>query len=73
MIVENLPRLLPRAYSVASLSGAESLKFAFNVIELPGLGSLSERKGLITGKFDSLLDRGQDTFPKVQELLPYMC
>ena len=52
---ENLPRLLPRAYSVASESHSQTLSFAFNVIELPKLGGIDNRKGLVTGLFDSIL------------------
>ncbi|XP_067934633.1 methionine synthase reductase-like [Watersipora subatra] len=59
-LIENLPRLLPRAYSVASASHASTLKFAFNVMELPSLGSLTHRKGLVTGKLDKIFETSQE-------------
>lgn len=63
--VENLPRLLPRAYSVAGASAEPTLRFAFNVIDLPNLGSITQRKGLVTGKFDDMCSASTSHLPKV--------
>ena len=40
---------------MASESHGQTLSFAFNVIELPKLGGIDNRKGLVTGLFDSVL------------------
>ena len=40
---------------MASESHGQTLSFAFNVIELPKLGGIDNRKGLVTGLFDCIL------------------
>ena len=72
IVVENLPRLLPRAYSVASASGADSLSFAFNVIDLPSIGPLSCRKGLVTGRLNNAYESLQHSLPKVRILSTFI-
>jgi len=64
-----LPRLLPRAYSVASESGSTELSFAFNVIQLPDIGHLTNRQGLVTGMFDTQLDKEKSKYPQVHMYL----
>ncbi|QQP52769.1 Uncharacterized protein FKW44_005016, partial [Caligus rogercresseyi] len=56
-LIEHLPRLSPRSYSLASspLSSPDSLDIVFNVIEIPkGSGRAFDRKGLCSGWLEEL-------------------
>jgi len=54
-VLELLPQLLPREYSIASYAGKQDsrFKFVFNVIELPSFQN-NDRLGLCTSWLDSL-------------------
>ncbi|XP_062519373.1 methionine synthase reductase-like [Corticium candelabrum] len=65
VVLEGLPRLKPRYYSVASspLSSKNKVKCVFNVVNLPPKGSQPSRKGLCTGWLQGLTQpfrRGYD-------------
>ncbi|XP_077996857.1 methionine synthase reductase-like [Glandiceps talaboti] len=62
-LLEMLPRLQARPYSVSSspLSDAEKLEFAFNVIEIPhGNGRHGDRQGVCTGWMNKLTNHLQE-------------
>ncbi|KAK3882716.1 hypothetical protein Pcinc_012922 [Petrolisthes cinctipes] len=56
-LLEHLPRLLPRAYSIISspLINQSCVTFACNIIEIPRINSVTySRRGISTGWFSSL-------------------
>uniref|UniRef100_H2YB52 Methionine synthase reductase n=1 Tax=Ciona savignyi TaxID=51511 RepID=H2YB52_CIOSA len=56
VLLQHLPRLQPRRYSVANY-GSEFISFVFNVVHFPNEPShLPDRKGICTGYLESLVE-----------------
>lgn len=59
--IEHLPRLIPRAYSIASspYTSKTSFRIAFNIVQIPdGNGRMYSRQGLCTGWLHELAKLG---------------
>ena len=69
-VLEHLPQLLPREYSIASFHGKENgrLRFVFNVIELPDFPWVSKRFGLCTKWLDDITTHMRSTSGMVEKL-----
>ncbi|CAL4158683.1 unnamed protein product [Meganyctiphanes norvegica] len=70
-IIEHLPRLLPRAYSICSspLVSKTKVTFAFNVVDIPKSDAFTfSRQGICTGWFSKHISEDSDLNLKMEKL-----